>query len=157
MKFAKFLRTTFFTEEYQWLLLMFSSRFQRSSEQTQVELSAVTPDFAEKKYLLPQKSRSSYRKCSVGEGLQGLEQMFSCEYCEIFKKNICERLLLEIGTSVTNLPKGGKSWILFKPYSILNFAMTGWFCYRTCFAKIFCCCFFLSNIIFLSKKFHNTL
>ena len=136
---------------------MFSSCFQRSSEQTQVELSAVTPDFAEKKYLLPQKSRSSYRKCSVGEGLQGLEQMFSCEYCEIFKKNICERLLLEIGTSVTNLPKGGKSWILFKPYSILNFAMTGWFCYRTCFAKIFCCCFFLWNIIFLSKKFHNTL
>ena len=41
--------------------------------------------------------------------MQRPAQVFSCEYCKIFKntyfEKLCELLLLEIGTSVTNLPK----------------------------------------------------
>ena len=36
-------------------------------------------------YFLPQKSRTSYRRCSAKEGLQRPAQVISCEYCEIFK------------------------------------------------------------------------
>ena len=66
-------------------------------------------------------------------------------------KNICERLLLKISTSETNLSKGGIIHDFFypsKPFSILNFAMTEWFCYVTCFAKIFLSmlCYFITHI-----------
>ena len=69
VKFAKFLRTPFFTEQLQWLLLRFNSYFQRSPEQKPVRLSAINTSSAEKKYLLPQKSKSNHRRYSVKEGL----------------------------------------------------------------------------------------
>ena len=38
----------------------------------------------------------------------------------------------------------------FKPFSILNFAKTEWFCYATCFAKVFLLFFFsLQHDIFV--------
>ena len=55
-------------------------------------------------------------------------------------KNICEWLLLKISTLVTNFTEGRlipEFDFPFKPFSILNFAMTEWFCYVTCFAKTF--------------------
>ena len=61
-------------------------------------------------------------------------------------KKICELLLLKIRASVTNLTKGGNSWILlyfyFKASSILNFAMTE--------------CFLFSQTYFYHKKVHIT-
>ena len=61
----------------------------------------------------------------------------------------------KFGTSGINLPKGSNSWFFFypfKPWSILDFAITKWFCCLTCFAKVFMLLFFLSNsvITFLS-------
>ena len=59
--------------------------------------------------------------------------VFSREFCEIFKtsnlKNICERLLLKISSSVTNLRTGVilEFYYTFKVFSILNFNM------RKCF------------------------
>ena len=47
-KFAKFLRTRFFTEEFQLLLLRFNSYFERSSEQKLVRLSAINIRFSQK-------------------------------------------------------------------------------------------------------------
>ena len=41
VELAKFLKTLFFTEEYQWLPLTFNLCFQRSSEQKPVRLLAV--------------------------------------------------------------------------------------------------------------------
>ena len=67
-----------------------------------------------KHYALPRKFRSSHRRCSYKEGLQGPAQMcFLVDVAKFLKapilKNISERLLLKISTSVTNLPKGGNS------------------------------------------------
>ena len=67
-----------------------------------------------KHYVLPRKFRSSHRRCSYKEGLQGPAQMCFLEDVAKFLKapilkNISERLLLKISTSVTNLPKGGNS------------------------------------------------
>ena len=50
----------------------------------------------------------------------------------------------KINTSVTNLARRSNSWNLFKPFSILNFAMIKWFCRVTCFVEIFSL-----------KQFHN--
>ena len=47
----------------------------------------------------------------------------------------------------------------FKHFTILNFAMMEWFCYVTCFAKVFLLLFFFSlkHDIFITKKlFYNT-
>ena len=49
VKFAKFLRTPFFTKEFQWLLLRFDSCFQRRSKQKPVQLSAIITTFRWKK------------------------------------------------------------------------------------------------------------
>ena len=54
----KISKNTCFMEQLQWLLLRFNSCFQRS------------PQFSWKRYLLLRKSRSSYRRFSVKEGLQ---------------------------------------------------------------------------------------
>ena len=51
------------------------------------------PGSAEKKYFLSQKSRRSHRRCSGKEGLLGPSQVFSCEYCEIFKNTYFEKHL----------------------------------------------------------------
>ena len=116
VKLAKFLKTPFFTEEFRWLLLTFNSCFHRSSVRKQVWLSAINTRFSWKKYLLPRKSRSSQRRCSVKGGMQQPAQVFPVNIAKFLRtpilKNIFERLLLKIRTSVTNLPKRGISWIL---------------------------------------------
>ena len=116
VKLAKFLKTPFFTEEFRWLLLTFNSCLHRSSGQKQVWLSAINTRFSWKKYLLPRKSRSSQRMCSVKEGMQRPAKVFFLWtlrniYKHLFWKT-SERLLLKISTSVTNLPKRRISWIL---------------------------------------------
>ena len=86
--------------------LLFSKKFGEKTGQQQL------PDSAEKKYLLPRKSRSSHCRCSVKEELQGL-QCFPVNIAKFLRtlilKNICERLFLKINISVTNLLKGGNS------------------------------------------------
>ena len=57
VKFVKFLKTPFFTEKFQWLLLTFNSCFQRSSDQKPVWLSAINTRFSWKRYFLRRKSR----------------------------------------------------------------------------------------------------
>ena len=56
------------------------------------------PDSAEKGIPLPRKSRSSHRRSSVKEGLQGPAQVFSCEYCEIYKDTYLEKYLWTAGS-----------------------------------------------------------
>ena len=90
---SKISKNIFFTEEFRWLLLTFNSCFHRSSGQKQVWLSAINTRFSWKKYLLPRKSRSSQRRCSVKEGMQRPAQVFSCKYCEIFKNSYFEKHL----------------------------------------------------------------
>ena len=114
---VKLLKTPFFKEEFWWLLLTFNSCLHRSSGQKQVWLSAINTRFSWKKYLLPRKSRSSQRRCSVKEGMQRPAQIFSCEYCEIFINTYFEKHLWTTASENqdlgTNLPKGGiSSWIL---------------------------------------------
>ena len=118
----------------------------------QVWLSAINTRFRWKKYLLPRKSRSSQRRCSLKEGMQRPAQVFSCEYCEIFKKTYSEKHLqtaaYENRASVTNLPKGSISWILSSFYLKLlvfkafNFAMMG--------------CFFSLEHIFIIKRYTSS-
>ena len=70
-----------------------NSCFQRSSEKKPVQLSAINTRI-KKKYLMPRKSRSSHRRCSVKEGLQRpAAQVFSCECCEFFKNTYFEKHL----------------------------------------------------------------
>ena len=104
--------------------------------------------------MLSRKSRSSHRRHSVKEGLQGL-QLFPVNIAKFLRtsilKNICKRLFLQISISVTNLLRGGNSWILlpFKPYSILNLCNM----FRQGFYVV---AFFFSNIFIIKKLFHNT-
>ena len=70
VKFIKFLRTPFLIVKLQWLLLRFNFCFQRSPGQKPMRLSSIHTRFSWKRYLLPRKSRSSYHRCSVKEGLQ---------------------------------------------------------------------------------------
>ena len=49
VKLAKFLKTPFLTEEFQWLLLTFNSCFQRSSERKPLRLPAINTRFSWKK------------------------------------------------------------------------------------------------------------
>ena len=112
IQFAKFLRTPFFTKEIQWLLLRFNSCFQNVRSKNRSDCQQEIPDSAAKKYLLQRKSRSSHRRCSVKERLQGL-QCFPVNIAKFLRtpilKIICERLFLKIGISVTNLLKGSNS------------------------------------------------
>ena len=63
-------KNNFFIEQLQWLLLRFNSCFQRSPRQKPMRLSPMHTRFSWKRYLLSQKSRSSYYRCSVKMGLQ---------------------------------------------------------------------------------------
>ena len=55
VKFASFLRTSFFTEQLQCLLLRFNSCFQRSPEQKPLRLSALDTKFSWKKVFVSAK------------------------------------------------------------------------------------------------------
>ena len=126
--------------------------FPQEFGEKQVWLSAINTRFRWKKYLLPRKSRSSQRRCSLKEGMQRPAQVFSCEYCEIFKKTYSEKHLqtaaYENRASVTNLPKGSISWILSSFYLKLlvfkafNFAMME--------------CFFSLEHIFIIKRYTSS-
>ena len=83
---VKFLRTPFFTEEFQWLFLRFNSEFSK-------EFGAKTTATVSNKYQIqlkmPQKFKRCHRRRSVKEGLQGPEQVgFFVNICEIFKIKI---------------------------------------------------------------------
>ena len=92
MKFAKFLRRALFKKEFQWLHLRFNSCFQRSSEQTLVQLSAINTRFSWKKVFaaakIQKKPPQVFCKRRVSIAL-----VFSCEYCEIFKNTYLEKYL----------------------------------------------------------------
>ena len=115
VKLANFLKTPFFIEEFQWLLLPFNSCFQRHSEQNPVWLSAINTRFSWIKYLLPRKWRCNHYTCN---------DQCKCFPVNIAKflgtsiwKTISERLLAKIRTSATNSSKGGNSWILLSFWS----------------------------------------
>ena len=59
MTFAKFLITTFFTEQLQWLLLRFYPRFERNLEQKQLQLSAINTWFSWTKWFAATKISNS--------------------------------------------------------------------------------------------------
>ena len=63
-------KNTLIIWKLQWLLLRFKFCFQRSSGQKPMHLSPIRTRFSWKRYLPPRKSRSSYHRCSVKEGLQ---------------------------------------------------------------------------------------
>ena len=132
----KIFKNIFFDRTTPLVLLRFNSCFQRSTEQKRVRLSAVNTKFSWRTPATLLERGSSIAKILRTPIL----------------KNICERLLLKISFSVTNLTKGGNFWFFypFNPFGILNFAMTEWFCHVTCFAKVSCYCFFSLSNIFLS-------
>ena len=73
MNFVKFLRTSFLQNNSGRLLLSKHTRF------------------SWERYLLLRKSRSSYGRCSVKEGLQLYQKWL--QYCEIFKNTYLEKHL----------------------------------------------------------------
>ena len=147
MKFAKFLRRALFKKEFQWLHLRFNSCFQRSSEQTLVQLSAINTRFSWKKVFAAAKIQKQpphvfcKRKASRAS-------VFSCQYCEIFKNTYLEKYLWKSVSKNQHLSDKflkaiPEFYCPFKPYSILNFM---WHVSP----RFFCCCFFLSSMIFIS-------
>ena len=125
-------------------------RLTRSLEQKPVCLSAINTRFSWKKYLLPQKSRSSHRRCSVKEGLQRPAQVLSCEYCKMFKNTYFEKHLWTAASKNQDFSDKftERSYFLnfiiplIKAFSNLNFAMTE--------------CFFSLKHIFIKKKYTSS-
>ena len=143
---CKISKSSFFTVDFQWLLLTFNSCFQRSLEKKPVRQSAINTILSWKKYLLLRKSRSSHRWYSVKEGLQRSAQVFSCEYCKIFKNTYFEKHLWTAASEnqdFSNKFTERRYFLnfmifLIKAFSILNFAMT------ECFFSLIHVFFFLS-------------
>ena len=92
MKFEKFLRTPFFTKEFQWLHLRFNPCFQRSSEQKPVRLSAINISFSWKKVFAAAKIQKQPPQVFC-KRRASRASVFSCEYCEIFKNTYLEKYL----------------------------------------------------------------
>ena len=101
---CKISKNIFFTEEFQWLLLRFKSCFQRSS-------GAKTAANVSNKYQIQLKQSICYREnleAATADVLQkkAWKVQHGCFPVNIGKflrtplKNICERLLLKISTSV---------------------------------------------------------
>ena len=149
MKFSKFLRTYFFTEEFQWLLLNFNSCFQRSSKQKPVGVSAINTRFTWKKVFAAAKIQKhplqmSYKRKPARAKTGG-------EYYEIFKY-----LFWKVSVN-SYFWKSATQWqreiipefhYSFKP----KFAMAEWFCYVTCFANVFPLLFFYSRTWYFYHK-----
>ena len=91
VKFTKFVRNPFSIGKLQWLLLKFNSCFQRSHEQKPMRLSPLHTRFSWKKDLLPRKSRNTYHRCSVKEGLQ--LYLKKLQYYETIKNTYLEKHL----------------------------------------------------------------
>ena len=101
---CKISKNIFFTEEFQWLLLRFKSCFQRSS-------GAKTAANVSNKYQIQLKQSICYRENLEAATAGALQKkawkvQHGCFPVNIGKflrtplKNICERLLLKISTSV---------------------------------------------------------
>ena len=116
-KICKISKSNFFYRRFpvaaSEVLLVFSKEFR---EKTGATVSNKYHIQLKKKYLLLQKYRSSHRRCFVNEGLQGPAQVFSYEYCKIFKTTYFEKHLWMAASENRHLndylPKGGNSWIL---------------------------------------------
>ena len=115
MKFEKFLRTPFFTKEFQWLLLRFNSCFQRCSDQKPVRLSAINTRFNWKKVFAAAKIQKQPPHVFC-KRRASRSSVFSCEYYEIFKNPYLEKYLwtaiFKNQHHSDKFTKGGNSWIL---------------------------------------------
>ena len=93
VKFAKLLGAPFFTRvpvAASEVWIVFSKKFGGKPSATVSKKHQIQ---LKKKYLLPQKSKRSHHRCSLKECLQGPAQVFSCDYCEIFKNTYFEKRL----------------------------------------------------------------
>ena len=84
VKFAKFLITLFLQKSSSGCFWGVSRVFEGAKAGVTVS-NKYQIHLKKKNYLLQRKCCSSNDKCSVKEGLQGPAQVFSCEYCEMFK------------------------------------------------------------------------
>ena len=142
---AKFSKIALFIEYLQWLLL--------NSIKKKLRHGCFPVKFTT--FL-----RTSFLQSSSSGCFRGLTRVFKGHWDKT-GANVSDKYLIQLkkvisnSTSVTNLPKGSNSWIfyLFKPFSILNFAMKKWFCRVTCFVRVFLFCFFF--IFFFLKQFYN--
>ena len=102
-------------------------------------------------YLLPRKSRSSHCRCFIKEGLQGPAKVFFCENCKTFNNTYFEKHL-RTAASENQKEVTPEPYYPFKPFIMLNFAITKWFCYVTCFTKVFLLLFFFSQTWYFCLK-----
>ena len=128
---CKFLRTTFLTEQLQWLLLRFNSCFQRNPEQkAHATVEGLLPPNCYQTHLVPKFGlQSSWitGACHYTRKIQKQPQQvfFKRRLATLLKKgssiakflrtpilkSICERLLLKISSLAISLPKEGNCWI----------------------------------------------
>ena len=99
VKFAKLLSISFFTEQLQWLHLRFYSFF---SKESRTKTSTTVSD----KYQIQLKKIFCFSQ-NPEPATVGDLQKEDCNFIKPSLKNICKRLLLNISTSVINLPNGG--------------------------------------------------
>ena len=92
VKFTKFLRRPFCVEQLKWLLLKFNSCFQVGPRQKPMRLSLIYIRFSWKRYLLPQKSRSSCHRFVLQMKAYNFIKK-RLHYCEIFKNIYLEKHL----------------------------------------------------------------
>ena len=85
VKFAKFLRTSFFKKS-PWLLLRFQLMFSKElGAKAGATVSNKYQILLEKKYLLPRKSRSSHGRCSVKKDLHRCFPMNIAKFLRTWK------------------------------------------------------------------------
>ena len=107
-KLAKCLRKPILQKSVSSCLWRLSRVFRGVPSKIWCHCQQLIPDSAENKHLLTRKSRSSHRRCSVKEILEGTAQLFSCEYYEILKgvTNLQPKITFvsttQIGESTTN-------------------------------------------------------
>ena len=120
VKFAKLLRTPFLQNSSCGCLWVFTRVFNEVWKKKPVRLSAINTRFGWKKFAARkiQKQTSKVFSKRSPESLikTGFSTVFACECCEIFKNIYFEKHLWTAASenehnSVTNLPKGGNSWI----------------------------------------------
>ena len=128
VKLAKFLKTPFFREEFQWLLLTFNSRFQRSWEQKPVWLSAINTRFGSRK-TAPEENCPSTPKLTLTGRLFSLGAIVWLSPNPKTNPNLESNVIPEF-------------YYPFKAFTILNFAMTE--------------CFFFSETYLIAKKYTSS-
>ena len=106
-----------------------------------MRLSAINTRLSWKTKFAAAKIQKQPSRRSVKEGLQGPAQVLSCECCENFRNFYFEKHQWAAVSENQHFRQYPNFNILLK--FILNFAMAKWFCYVTCFAKIFLLLLFL--------------